>query len=453
LAYGVDKNSSTDKKVAVYDLGGGTFDISIIEIANVDGETQIEVLSTNGDTSLGGEDFDNEIINFLVSEFNKENGIDITNDKIALQRLKEAAEKAKVELSTSGQTDINLPYITADATGPKHLNLKITQSKFESMVAGLIKRSIAPCKLAVGDAGLSVSDIDEVILVGGQTRMPAVQTAVEEFFGKAPRKDINPDEAVAAGAAIQGSVLSGDTNDVLLLDVTPLSLGLETQGGIMTKLIEKNTTIPTAKSQTFSTAENNQSAVTIQVAQGEREFVKDNKVLGKFNLDGIPPAPRGVPQIEVKFDIDANGILNVSAKEATTGVAQNITIKDSGGLSETEIEQMVADAQANAEMDQQAKELVEAKNSAESLISQCNTEFEESKSMLTEEQVSTYNDALTALLEAIEKDSADIIQERMTDLQNAMHPIFEAKQRASQSQNDDEQDDDSAMDAEFSEVS
>jgi molecular chaperone DnaK len=453
LAYGVDKNSSTDKKVAVYDLGGGTFDISIIEIANVDGETQIEVLSTNGDTSLGGEDFDNEIINFLVSEFNKENGIDITNDKIALQRLKEAAEKAKVELSTSGQTDINLPYITADATGPKHLNLKITQSKFESMVAGLIKRSIAPCKLAVGDAGLSVSDIDEVILVGGQTRMPAVQTAVEEFFGKAPRKDINPDEAVAAGAAIQGSVLSGDTNDVLLLDVTPLSLGLETQGGIMTKLIEKNTTIPTAKSQTFSTAENNQSAVTIQVAQGEREFVKDNKVLGKFNLDGIPPAPRGVPQIEVKFDIDANGILNVSAKEATTGVAQNITIKDSGGLSETEIEQMVADAQANAEMDQRAKELVEAKNSAESLISQCNTEFEESKSMLTEEQVSTYNDALTALLEAIEKDSADIIQERMTDLQNAMHPIFEAKQRASQSQNDDEQDDDSAMDAEFSEVS
>jgi len=453
LAYGVDKNSSTDKKVAVYDLGGGTFDISIIEIANVDGETQIEVLSTNGDTSLGGEDFDNEIINFLVSEFDKENGIDITNDKIALQRLKEAAEKAKVELSTSGQTDINLPYITADATGPKHLNLKITQSKFESMVAGLIKRSIAPCKLAVGDAGLSVSDIDEVILVGGQTRMPAVQTAVEEFFGKAPRKDINPDEAVAAGAAIQGSVLSGDTNDVLLLDVTPLSLGLETQGGIMTKLIEKNTTIPTAKSQTFSTAENNQSAVTIQVAQGEREFVKDNKVLGKFNLDGIPPAPRGVPQIEVKFDIDANGILNVSAKEATTGVAQNITIKDSGGLSETEIEQMVADAQANAEMDQRAKELVEAKNSAESLISQCNTEFEESKSMLTEEQVSTYNDALTALLEAIEKDSADIIQERMTDLQNAMHPIFEAKQRASQSQNDDEQDDDSAMDAEFSEVS
>jgi len=453
LAYGVDKNSNTDKKVAVYDLGGGTFDISIIEIASVDGETQIEVLSTNGDTSLGGEDFDNEIINFLVSEFNRENGIDITNDKIALQRLKEAAEKAKVELSTSGQTDINLPYITADATGPKHLNLKITQSKFESMVSGLIKRSIAPCKLAVGDAGLSVNDIDEVILVGGQTRMPAVQTAVEEFFGKAPRKDINPDEAVAAGAAIQGSVLSGDTNDVLLLDVTPLSLGLETQGGIMTKLIEKNTTIPTAKSQTFSTAENNQSAVTIQVAQGEREFVKDNKVLGKFNLDGIPPAPRGIPQIEVKFDIDANGILNVSAMEATTGVAQNITIKDSGGLSESEIEQMVADAQANAEMDQQAKVLVEAKNSAESLISQCNTEFEESKSLLTEEQISTYNEALAALLEAIENDSADTIQERMTDLQNAMHPIFEAKQRAAQSQDNDEPDDDSAMDAEFSEVS
>ena len=455
LAYGVDKAASSDRKVAVYDLGGGTFDISIIEIASVDGETQIEVLSTNGDTSLGGEDFDNVIIEFLVSEFNRENGIDITQDKIALQRLKESAEKAKIELSTSGQTDINLPYITADATGPKHLNLKITQSKFESMVNGLIQRSIAPCKLAVSDAGLGVSDIDEVILVGGQTRMPAVQKAVEDFFGKAPRKDINPDEAVAAGAAIQGSVLAGDTNDVLLLDVTPLSLGLETMGGIMTKLIDKNTTIPTAKSQTFSTAEDNQSAVTIQVAQGEREFVKDNKVLGQFNLDGIPPAPRGVPQIEVKFDIDANGILNVSAKEATTGIAQNITIKDSGGLSESEIEKMVAEAEANAEKDMQAKELVEAKNSAGSIMAHCEKEFAESESLLNEVQIEAYKTALQELETAIEGDSADVITDKVSELQNSMHPIFEAKQQASQASSNDSNtndDDDSAMDAEFSEV-
>lgn len=455
LAYGVDKAASSDRKVAVYDLGGGTFDISIIEIASVDGETQIEVLSTNGDTSLGGEDFDNAIIDFLVSEFNRENGIDITQDKIALQRLKESAEKAKIELSSSGQTDINLPYITADATGPKHLNLKITQSKFESMVNGLIQRSIAPCKLAVSDAGLSVSDIDEVILVGGQTRMPAVQKAVEDFFGKAPRKDINPDEAVAAGAAIQGSVLAGDTNDVLLLDVTPLSLGLETMGGIMTKLIDKNTTIPTAKSQTFSTAADNQSAVTIQVAQGEREFVKDNKVLGQFNLDGIPPAPRGVPQIEVKFDIDANGILNVSAKEATTGIAQNITIKDSGGLSESEIEKMVSEAEANAERDMQAKELVEAKNSAGSIMAHCEKEFAESESLLNEVQIEAYKSALQELENAIEGDSADVITDKVTELQNSMHPIFEAKQQASHTSSDDSNtndDDDSAMDAEFSEV-
>lgn len=453
LAYGVDKGASADKKVAVYDLGGGTFDISIIEIANVDGETQIEVLSTNGDTSLGGEDFDNAIIEFLVSEFKRENGVDITSDKIALQRLKESAEKAKVELSSSGQTDINLPYITADATGPKHLNVKITQSKFESMVDGLIQKSIAPCKLAVKDAGLDVGDIDEVILVGGQTRMPAVQRAVEEFFGKAPRKDINPDEAVAAGAAIQGSVLSGDTNDVLLLDVTPLSLGIETMGGIMTKLIEKNTTIPTAKSQTFSTAEDNQSAVTIQVAQGEREFAKDNKILGQFNLDGIPPAPRGIPQIEVKFDIDANGILNVSAKEATTGNAQNITIKDSGGLSDSEIEQMVADAQANAEKDNKAKELVEAKNTAGTVISQCKKEFAESESLLDENQIEIYNAALIALESAMESDVTEDITEKTTDLQNAMHPIFEAKQKAAQdSQPSDDNPDDGAMDAEFTEV-
>ena len=453
LAYGVDKGATADKKVAVYDLGGGTFDISIIEIANVDGETQIEVLSTNGDTSLGGEDFDNAIIDYLVSEFNRENGVDITNDKIALQRLKESAEKAKVELSSSGQTDINLPYITADATGPKHLNVKITQSKFESMVSGLIQRSIAPCKLAVKDAGISVDEIDEVILVGGQTRMPAVQRAVEEFFGKAPRKDINPDEAVAAGAAIQGSVLSGDTNDVLLLDVTPLSLGIETQGGIMTKLIEKNTTIPTAKSQTFSTAEDNQSAVTIQVAQGEREFARDNKILGQFNLDGIPPAPRGIPQIEVKFDIDANGILNVSAKEATTGNAQHITIKDSGGLSDSEIEQMVADAQANAEKDSKAKELVEAKNIADTVIAQCKKEFTESESLLDESQIEVYNKALLALENAMESDSAEDITAKTTELQNAMHPIFEAKQKAAQdSQASTDKPDDDTLDAEFTEV-
>src|SRR5213596_136571 len=368
LAFGLDKHGKGDRKIAVYDLGGGTFDISIIEIADVEGEKQFEVLSTNGDTFLGGEDFDQRLIDYVVTEFRKDQGVDLSKDVLALQRLKEAAEKAKIELSSSAQTDINLPYVTADASGPKHLNIKLSRAKLEALVEDLIERTIAPCRTAIKDAGVSVGDINDVILVGGMTRMPKVQDKVKEFFGKEPRKDVNPDEAVAVGAAIQGQVLVGDRKDVLLLDVTPLSLGIETLGGVMTKMIQKNTTIPTKFAQTFSTADDNQPAVTIKVYQGEREMAAGNKSLGEFNLEGIPAAPRGTPQIEVSFDIDANGILHVGAKDKGTGKENKITIKANSGLSEDEIQKMVKDAELNAEEDKKVKELAEARNSADALV-------------------------------------------------------------------------------------
>ena len=427
LAYGVDKTDKKDRKVAVYDLGGGTFDVSIIEIANVDGDKQVEVLSTNGDTFLGGEDFDQRIMDFLCDEFKKDQGVDLKKDMLALQRLKEAAEKAKIELSSSAQTDINLPYITADATGPKHMNIKLTRSKFESLVDDLIQRSIEPCRIAMKDAGVSANDIDEVILVGGQTRMPKVQEAVEKLFGKAPRKDVNPDEAVAVGAAVQGAVLGGDRKDVLLLDVTPLSLGIETLGGIMVKLIQKNTTIPTKASQTFSTAEDNQPAVTIKVGQGERELIQHNKLLGEFNLDGIAPAPRGVPQIEVTFDIDANGIMNISAKDKGTGKENKITIKSDSGLSKEEIERMVQEAEANAEADKKARTLIEARNTAEAQIHEVKKDLKEHGDKIDAVEKAKIEETIAEFEKIIQGDDHEKIKEELTKLLEVSSPLLKKK--------------------------
>ena len=463
LAFGMDKKTG-DQKVAVYDLGGGTFDISIIELAEIDGEKQFEVLSTNGDTSLGGEDFDNVLIDYLVEEFKKEQNFDLTQDSSAIQRLKEAAEKAKIELSSNQQTEINLPYITADSSGPKHLLLKLTRAKLESLVGDLVSKTLSPVDVALKDAKLSTSEISDVILVGGQTRMPLVQEKVKEFFGKEPRKDINPDEAVAAGAAIQGAVLSGDVTDILLLDVTPLTLGIETMGGVMTPLIEKNTTIPTNKSQIFSTAEDNQTAVTVNVVQGERKQAKDNKQLGLFNLDGIPAAPRGMPQIEVSFDIDANGILNVSAKDKATNKEQSITIQASSGLSEDEIEKMVQDAEANAEEDKKFEELVQARNAADTLIHGCKKTLDESADKVEPSEKESIEAAIVDLEEALKTEDKNQIEEKTKSLADASSSLAQrlyAEQQQEAQANKSNQDDSSqeesksneeVVDADFEEV-
>ncbi len=455
LAYGVDKTSG-DKKVAVYDLGGGTFDVSIIEMEDIDGEKHFEVLSTNGDTFLGGEDFDQRIINFLVEEFKKEQGLDLANDAMALQRLKEAAEKAKIELSSSEQTEISLPYITADASGPKHLNIKMTRSKLESLVADLLKRSIDPCKTALKDAGLSSGDVDEIILVGGQTRMPKVQQMVKDFFGKEPKKDLNPDEAVSMGAAIQAGVLGGDVKDVLLLDVTPLSLGIETMGGVMTKLIEKNTTIPTNQSQIFSTAADNQSAVTVHVLQGERDVASANKSLGQFNLEGIAPAPKGQPQIEVTLDLDSDGILNVSAKDKNTGKEQSITIKSSSGLSDEEVDKMIKDAEAHADEDKKFQELVSSRNMADSLVHSTKQSLEELKDEISEDEKTAIEGAVSELEESIKGDDKEAIDAKVQNLSEKAQVLAQKAQEKAGAESSSEagsaDSGEDVVDADFEEV-